>query len=345
MHEGETHRIGCGRGIKISVSRRYMKAAATAVKQCSLHPKLEQQMIHMPASLSQFRNIILYGPQGVGKYAQAMRIIDQYSPSGLRMDKRMTVPFDDGKKVSNRYFRASDVHFEVDMGLLGVKPLQMWHELYGAMTDAVLHRQQSEAIVLCKNMHEIHSELLDIFYSYMQLPPPTQQVQFRYMFLTEAVGFLPRSILDACQIVPLSRPSASLYAKVAGSSGMVPDHPSKVSNIHTMQAGLPQFVPETEVLTRLVDHAKDPAGMGGLLKLRPVLYFMLTAWLSPATMILGTARKLQFTNAQLCEAMPQIYRFYRFYNNNYRPIFHLERLWLCLSEIHAATGSKRQKSR
>lgn len=62
----------------------------------NLHPELVPLYKTMPIKLSEFKNIIIYGPAGVGKYTQVLSIIKRYSPSKLKYDKKISV-FNDKK--------------------------------------------------------------------------------------------------------------------------------------------------------------------------------------------------------------------------------------------------------
>ena len=62
-----------------------------AVKKYNLHPELTTITEKLPESIAQFPNIILYGPSGVGKYSQALNIIQRYSPSKFKYDKKIFI--------------------------------------------------------------------------------------------------------------------------------------------------------------------------------------------------------------------------------------------------------------
>ena len=65
-------------------------------------------------------------------------------------------------------FKISDIHFEVDMQILGCNAKILWNQLYYLIIDIVSSRANKKGIIVCKNFQDIHTELLDIFYSYMQ---------------------------------------------------------------------------------------------------------------------------------------------------------------------------------
>jgi DNA replication protein DnaC len=60
----------------------------TSQKQ-NLHPKLEKIFNKFPNKLADLKNIIFYGPSGVGKYTQMLKSIKKYSPSELKYEKKI----------------------------------------------------------------------------------------------------------------------------------------------------------------------------------------------------------------------------------------------------------------
>ena len=174
----------------------------------TLHPKLISVYNKLPENLSDIPNIILYGPSGVGKYKQALQILSKYSPSNLKYEKKISLVFN----KSNYFYKISDVHFEVDMDLLGCNSKLLWHEIYNHYIDIVSAKSQHHGVIVCKNFQDIHSELLDLFYSYMQkLPVPYYNIKF--ILITEQLSFIPDNIYNSCYVINVPRPSKSLYLK------------------------------------------------------------------------------------------------------------------------------------
>ena len=54
------------------------------------------------------------------------------------------------------------------MSLLGCNSKTLWHEIFFQLVDIISVKQNKIGIIVCKNFHTINSELLEIFYSYMQ---------------------------------------------------------------------------------------------------------------------------------------------------------------------------------
>ena len=65
-----------------------------ASKENNLHPELDPLLSQFPKTIDQFQNLILYGPSGSGKYTQALKIIEKYSPSKLKYDRKISVSND-----------------------------------------------------------------------------------------------------------------------------------------------------------------------------------------------------------------------------------------------------------
>jgi malate dehydrogenase len=52
-------------------------------KRENLHPKLEKLYSKFPKEINKLRNLIFYGPSGVGKYTQMLKAIKKYSPNAF----------------------------------------------------------------------------------------------------------------------------------------------------------------------------------------------------------------------------------------------------------------------
>ena len=134
-----------------------------SVEKENIHEELIPQISRFPKNIRELSNIIVYGPTGVGKYSQTLSILQKYSPSQLKYDKKITVVND---KQTYTY-RISDIHYEIDMSLLGCNSKIMWHECFQQIVDIVSVKPDKHGIIVCKNFHVIHNELLDIFCSYL----------------------------------------------------------------------------------------------------------------------------------------------------------------------------------
>jgi hypothetical protein len=171
----------------------------------NLHPELAGLFQKMPKNIKHFENMIVYGAPGIGKYSQVLWMLRGYSPSELKYDKKMKITTEKNEYI----YQLSDCHYEIDMGLLGCNSKNTWHEIYLQIVDIVSMNKMNRGILVCKNFHLIHNELLDIFYSYMQ-----HNEKIKFVLLTEHLSFIPNNILSSCQTVNIGRPSEEMYRRL-----------------------------------------------------------------------------------------------------------------------------------
>ena len=116
----------------------------------NFHPELELLQENMP-HIDNMGNLILYGPSGSGKYTQALRFIKKYSPSELKYDKRITLNNDKYKYI----YRISDVHFEIDMALLGCNSKSLWHDIFNKPSSNIANKPTGPAPIIITSVFSI----------------------------------------------------------------------------------------------------------------------------------------------------------------------------------------------
>jgi hypothetical protein len=174
----------------------------------NLHPKLDKTFNKFPETIQKLKNVIFYGPAGIGKYTQMLRFIRKYSPSELKYEKKLSITHN---KIQY-FFKISDIHYEIDMSLLGCNSKLLWHEIYQQIIDIISAKTDKSGIIVCKYFNDVHSELLDNFYSYMQ-QNNASSIDLKFIILTEELSFIPDNILNCCEIVYVQRPSKTIYNK------------------------------------------------------------------------------------------------------------------------------------
>jgi len=295
----------------------------------SLHPSLSQVYKWFPKKLKDLKNIIFYGPKGVGKYTQMLTAIKGYSPTELKYEKKICVSYN---KIPY-YFKISDIHFEIDMSLLGCHSKLLWNEVYNQIVDVVMARSEKHGVIMCKNFHDIHSELLDSFYSYMQTYD-TSAVQLTFILQTEQLSFIPENIRNCCQIVKVPRPTRASYNRCLKAT-IHKDLPlEKITNIKNVYSQLNQLMlPHELICMKLVEDILKPTHIN-FLALRDKLYDLFIYHLDVTECIWYVVDYLiehQHLKSDIITAlMIKVVTFLQFYNNNYRPIYHLESMIMFL---------------
>jgi hypothetical protein len=286
-----------------------------------------------PDSMNNLRNLIFYGPSGTGKYTQVLSCISKYSPTRLKYEKRLTVTFN----KETYFIKISDVHFEIDMSLLGCTSKLLWNEMHTQIVDVISARPDSVGIIVCKYFHAIHSELLETFYSYMHMPHHNN-IRLKYILITEHIGFIPTNILNSCEIVPVARPTAAMYKKImrTKTNHAMPALPDTITNIKMLQTDSNATSPVQELFDNLQNYICNVDQIR-FTQMRELLYDILIYDFDINECAWHLITELKKMNALHDEDMSSVltntYRFLQYYNNNYRPIYHLENFAFMLVNI------------
>ena len=337
-----------------------------AVDAYNYHPEIEPPKCNQVADMP---NQIFYGPTGCGKYSQVLRWIRPFSPSKLKYDHRMTAVTD---KMSYIY-RISDIHYEVDIAMLGCNSKIIWETVFNQITDIVSVRADKSAIIVCKNFHAVHNELLEIFYSYMRqyqkrnLLFNKNNICIKYVLITEHLSFIPDSILRECQIQTVRRPSLEnlMHGRTPNVCRLLRQvETDGIVNLKEIEAfhhigplgGLPggpgqeplQDVP-CDIFNKICNAvlheircitpdrtAFDFMGFRDLLYNISIYHLDV---LEALTYILVNAiQEDLIRDADVKDILHEIVTFLRYYNNNYRTIYHIERIFVYIVTKRFSVG-------
>ena len=382
-----------------------------AYEKYNIHPELDVMKESLPKSVNEFKNMIIYGPSGVGKYTQTLSILQNYSPSKLKYDKKIFITFEKQekktktatnanaittsmekpksnymkKKTGNNtavqikkekkhefVYRISDIHYEIDMATLGCNSKLIWHDLFFQIVDIVSVSTDKIGIIVCKNFHAIHNELLDIFYSYMRHPLHHINIKIKFILVSEHIGFIPDNILNICQIIPVKRPTKETYQQMSKihnksfSDGLTFDKTNRTIIFHKNKTE--EILNEIDIhhitntkeihsFTLLKNTSEIPVDVFNIIsdtilenilhpqtlkitELRNNLYDLLIynidvtecIWYLFTTLI----HQDWFTKKEyITNITNEIFAFLKYYNNNYRSIYHLESIILSIiNKIH-----------
>jgi hypothetical protein len=301
----------------------------------------------LPENINELNNLIIYGKRGIGKYTKSIEIIEKYSHSHLKYERKLNITY---QKKQTYLTKISDIHYEIDFELLGCNARTLWNELYSQIIDIILSKKEKQGIILCKNFHMIHSELLDIFYSYIQ--KNNDYLTIKYIILTEQISFLPDNILENFNILGLSKLKLSDINKIKNNKLLniksdILDKPNnynikKDTNIYNLKnIKLEQDIFENEykILTnKLIEMVLNVKNERlNFIELRENLYniliYQIDIYECIWELVYNILNKIKISNELFIEVQIEINKFLKYYNNNYRPIFHLERIVLYLCNI------------
>jgi len=308
-----------------------------AAEKYDLHPELAAVSGSMPPDIKNMSNMIIHGPSGVGKYTQLLRILKRYSPSDLKYEKKLTVQTD---KIAYTY-SISDVHYEIDMSILGCNSKALWTEIFQQIVDIVLVKPDKFGIIVCKNFHHIHTELLEIFYSYMQqYNHAFSNIQIRFIIVSEHISFIPDTILNSCYILSVGRPTqekyTELFAHFSGSRPVVMDIVSANQILNIKEIRPLTTVTDTDkypedffnIICDTIIHEMENHDKIVMTAFRDIIYDILIynldigecLWYIMSHFI----RTHPLPNDVVKRMTEKTFSFLKYYNNNYRPIYHLE---------------------
>ena len=220
-------------------------------------------------------NLIIYGASGIGKYSFVLNLLKSRSASELKYNKKLVFTFN----KSDFYFKISDIHYEIDVVLLGCNSKILWHELYNHIVDSILSKNQELAYIVLKNFHKINNELLDIFYTYMQLDI-NNTVNIKFIIISESLSFIPDNIVNRCKLITLERPKKSNYIKILDYKLDKNDNIEDINNIKDLKKNsfkiknvdkLENLNLYSKIVYEIINEIKDKTNFN-FHKLRELLY-------------------------------------------------------------------------
>lgn len=337
----------------------YFEDYLTSVERFNAHPEIVPIIQSMPTKIDMLENMIIYGSPGAGKYSQVLSILKKYSPSELKYDKKITIQ----TEKQDYTYRISDIHYEIDMSMLGCNSKLLWNEIFLQIVDIVSVKPEKTGIILCKNFHLIHTELVEIFYSYMQqCNSAYSNIKIKFFILTEQLSFIPTPIINNCHILRVKRPTKEQYLSIFQQTVRSPDQAAKekerqvgeilgaidsesVLNIKELRSfphiktigDIPKDVFNT-VCDNVIEKILSPQDIS-FTGFRDTLYDILTYNLEMVECLWYILKYLiengHISSQDTSDILLRSHTFLKYYNNNYRPIYHLESIiFNIINKIH-----------
>jgi DNA polymerase III delta prime subunit len=351
----------------------------SSVEKNNLHPELYEVFDKFPKNIEDLENLIIYGPPGTGKYSQVLNILKKYSPSELKYDKKITA----NTEKQQYTYRISDIHFEIDMSLLGCNSKILWHEIFFQIVDIISVKSKKIGIILCKNFHLIHAELLEIFYSYIQQYNHKQtNIKIKFFLMMEQISFLPTPIINSCHILKLRVPNKDIYKQmIFNNKNDYNMNESFINRISEYKNKNKNETANTNDLTNNSINIIDEIEIGNILNIKETRFFPLVPStkelpkeafniicdniikeiIAPNNIIFTSFRDTLYEiltynldmaeclwyiitylinneylkNKDISDTLKKTYTFSKYYNNNYRPIYHLESIiFYIINKVH-----------
>jgi hypothetical protein len=298
----------------------------------NLHPKLDKIYEKFPNAIQELKNIIFYGPSGTGKYTQMLKSIKKYSITDLKYERKISVTFN----KQQYFFKVSDIHYEIDMSLLGCNSKLLWHEIYQQIVDIISAKPDKSGIIVCKYFHEVHSELLENFYSYMQ-QNTSIGVDIKFILITEELSFIPDNLLNCCEVINVPRPPKTSYVKCRRNKTSTKIKTESITNIKILHLYNEDLMLQYRIICNKIINNLVNINDLHFLKFRDILYdiFIYNLDISDCIWYILSilVEQKRIKKDDISQVLIKTYCFFQYYNNNYRPIYHVENYFLNLAKI------------
>jgi hypothetical protein len=201
--------------------------------------------------------------------------------------------------------------------------------------DIISAKTEKSGIIVCKYFNDIHNELLENFYSYMQ-KNHNSCLDLKFILITNELSFIPNNILNCCQVINIPRPTKSNYTKC------VKKFPNKIqleniTNIKNLHSYNEDLMLKYKIICNKIIHNINNIENIHFLKFRDLLYDMFIYNLDISDCIWYIISILvnddKIRKEHLSTILIKTYCFFKYYNNNYRPIYHMENYLLGLAKI------------
>jgi hypothetical protein len=165
----------------------------------------------------------------------------------------------------------------------------------------------------------------------------THSIDLKFIIITEEISFIPDNILNCCEIINVTRPTKSAYIKCIKSKLPTNLKTENISNIKVLHLYNEDLMLQYKIICNKIIYNLINVNEIQFLKFRDTLYDIFIynldisdcIWYILSSLILQ--KKIQKSN--LSTILLKTYCFFQYYNNNYRPIYHVENYLLNLVKI------------
>ena len=311
-------------------------------------------------SINEFNNIIIYGREGIGKYTEALYFIKKFSPSELKYEKKLAINSQNNKH--DLYIKISDIHYEIDFQLLGYNSKILFNDFYNLVCEIICTKKNKQGIILCKNFEYIDNEILELFYSYLK-NDIKKMCTIKFIILTTGYSFLSDNIINLSKIIALKVPKKYNIKKINNTNKSNTNKSNIINinkcNIINTNINIPNdeninfnineiYIKNYKDALYLKNVKYNKSSLYNIYNkiinndvefdiLRNDLYDLLIYRIDINTFIWELIELLIINNNIDCNQCNHLliktFNFIIQYNNNYRPIFHLENYILYLIKI------------
>ena len=302
-----------------NVIRRFDEYIRVRAECPSLHPALRERL----CGLESPQNIILYGRKSVGKYYLAMDMVRKFSTLNLQYEKMMPIQYN--KKIYN--IRISDVHFEIDMQMLGTNSRLIWQSIFAAVLDIVESAitKSRARFIMFKNFQDVSAEMYDLLLCYID-DRITKPANIYYIVITESISMFHNEMLNKFTIIQVPVPSEAALLRM--------NEADAVGIWKRPSATLSQYEYEVRIFKNIMQCVTGFSA-SSCIDLRNLIYDVLIYNMNPHNIMYSIMRCMMVGKdaSRIDKAFFRLIHMMVEYNNNYRPIIHLERIIIYFVDV------------
>ncbi len=344
------------------------------VEEYSLHPVIKKVITTFPPDIQSLPSMIIYGPSGVGKYSHALYMISRYSPSQLKYEKRIAVAYNKDTffiKISDCHFEVdmsllgcnskhlwNEIYNQIQ-DIVSSRPntaafvmCKNFHKIHSELLETFYSYMMDNLKFIIISDHV--SFLPDNILQRCKMIPfkrPTVTMYNKCLFPSSSSGTgtgTAATTTTAARKQPTSTapsfsstsPSAIVAIKETPIRLTNKFRLETITNIKALKSNMTELTePHENICNCIVDIILSPDAQLKYDALRERLYDILTYDINIQECVWSILRRLLQEGSLLPEMMDDImirtYTFFQYFNNNYRPIYHLENFVLLLvCKIH-----------
>ena len=302
-----------------------------------------------------FTNYIFYGPACSYKYKNALKLLQHFSPSNLKYEKKLHINL----TKTEFYIKISDIHYEIDVENFIYNSKSVWNEIYNIIYNSIASSPFKKGYIVFRNFDKINYDLLDLLYNYMQ-KELFSNLNIKYIIITECVSFIPMKIINVCRIINFAKLSKKNIQSICNKSNKLffkklnsatkDTNLITSSNVDTIynKVNNPNIFTHLDISNNIKYIEQHSAicdtyinmicnNNYNITNIRTLLYDILINHLNSHECfyyIIQTLIVNKLINpTKISDLIFNSIFFFKNYNNNYRPIFHLESFTLYLIEL------------
>ena len=162
-------------------------------------------------------------------------------------------------------------------------------------------------------------------------------VDIKFIFITEELSFIPDNILNCCEVINIPRPTKTSYSKCTKNKLPTKMKTENITNIKNLHSYNEDLMLQHRMICNKIIHNLVNINDLQFLKFRDIIYdiFIYNLDISDCIwyILSNLVNKNLIKKEHLSKILIKTYCFFQYYNNNYRPIYHVENYFLYLAKL------------